>query len=150
MPVVRSGLGSPPNRSIFLDNVVCTGGESNLTECGHTTISNCDRSEEAGVRCEGIFTSIIIIYKNTFFYISAASCREGDVRLGIGNFTEFYISINNYDDFYFIKDELARGRIEVCINGIYGTICDENWVNEDASVVCSQLGFSRYGVLPTQ
>ena len=54
IPVVRSGLGSPPNRSIFLDNVVCTGGEGNLTECGHSTISNCDRSEEAGVRCEGI------------------------------------------------------------------------------------------------
>ena len=52
IPVVRSGLGSPPNRSIFLDNVVCTGGEGNLTECGHTTISNCDRSELAGVRCE--------------------------------------------------------------------------------------------------
>ena len=54
IPVVRSGMGSPPNRSIFLDNVVCTGGESNLTECGHSTISNCDRSEEAGVRCEGM------------------------------------------------------------------------------------------------
>ena len=53
IPVVRSGLGSPPNRSIFLDNVVCTGEERNLTECGHTNISNCDRSEEAGVRCEG-------------------------------------------------------------------------------------------------
>ena len=53
LPVVRSGLGSPPNRSIFLDNVVCTGGEGNLTECGYTTISNCDSSEEAGVRCEG-------------------------------------------------------------------------------------------------
>ena len=52
---MRSGLGSPPNRSIFLDNVVCTGGEGNLTECGHSTISNCDRSEEAGVRCEGIY-----------------------------------------------------------------------------------------------
>ena len=33
---------------------MCTGGEGNLTECGHTTISNCDRSEEAGVRCEGM------------------------------------------------------------------------------------------------
>ena len=53
IPVVRSGLGSPPNRSIFLDNVVCTGGEGNLTECGHTTISNCEKSELAGVRCEG-------------------------------------------------------------------------------------------------
>ena len=57
LPVVHSDLGSPPNRSIFLDNVVCTGGEGNLTECGYTTISNCDSSEEAGVRCEGIKNS---------------------------------------------------------------------------------------------
>ena len=55
LPVVRSGLGSPPNRSIFLDDVVCTGGEGNLTECHYTTLSNCDSSKEAaGVRCEGI------------------------------------------------------------------------------------------------
>ena len=53
IPVLRSGLGSPPNRSIILDNVVCSGGESNLTECDYSTINNCDRSEEAGVRCEG-------------------------------------------------------------------------------------------------
>ena len=63
IPVVRSGLGSPPNRSIFLDNVVCTGAERNLTECGHTTINNCERSELAGVRCEGIMLGIIIILR---------------------------------------------------------------------------------------
>ena len=55
IPVLRSGLGSPPNRSIILDNVVCSGRESNLTECDYSTINNCDRSEEAGVRCEGIY-----------------------------------------------------------------------------------------------
>ena len=53
IPVLRSGLGSPANRSIILDNVVCSGRESNLTECEYSTTNNCDRSEEAGVRCEG-------------------------------------------------------------------------------------------------
>ncbi|CAI8040121.1 Fibrillin-1, partial [Geodia barretti] len=128
LPVVRSGLGSPPNRSIFLDNVVCTGGEANLTECGYTTITNCDRSEEAGVRCE-------------------ATCLEGDVRIGVYNFTNFFINIDQYDDYYFIKDEIARGRVEVCTGGSFGTVCGEDWENEDASVVCSQLGFSYYGAI---
>ena len=52
IPVLHSDLGSPPNRSIIMDNVVCSGGERNLTECDYSTINNCDRSEEAGVRCE--------------------------------------------------------------------------------------------------
>ena len=63
----------------------------------------------------------------------------------MGNLTEFYTSINEVESFFFIKDELARGRVELCIGERYGTVCDDNWDNEDASVACSQLGFSHYG-----
>ena len=81
------------------------------------------------------------------YFNLAATCVEGDVRLGVGNLTEFYISVTEYESYFFVKDELARGRVEVCLEGSYGTVCDDNFSNTEASVVCRQLRFSEYGTV---
>ena len=38
--------------------------------------------------------------------------------------------------------EPLRGRVEICHNDIWGTVCRHMWGNKDAMVVCRQLNFN--------
>ena len=53
-------------------------------------------------------------------------CTSGDIRI-VGGITSLV------------------GRVEVCINRTWGTICSNYWDTTDARVVCKQLGYSPYG-----
>ena len=79
------------------------------------------------------------------------NCMEGSIRLIVGNSAyDFYQGAEmSNSDVNYIDDALSQGRVEICIEGSYGTICandGQGWSNEDAAVVCNELGFTKYGL----
>ena len=38
-----------------------------------------------------------------------------------------------------------EGRLEFCTDGVWGTVCDDNWNRQNAAVVCRQLGIPSAG-----
>ena len=114
----------------------CTGGESRLLDCSsyqEIGIHNCFHSEDAGVGCNGTYfinsmlTSYLLFsYAHSFYPARGNECCDGSIRLS--------------------GSSVARqGRVEICVEGRWGTVCDTYWDSIDAAVVCRQLGYPSIG-----
>ena len=69
---------------------------------------------------------MLIFYNFSSSNVVITVCPSGDVRLVGGS----------------VQDE---GRVELCQNNAWGTICDDGFDENDANVICRQLGYTDQG-----
>ncbi|KAG2444968.1 hypothetical protein HXX76_001703 [Chlamydomonas incerta] len=124
-----------PSVPIWLSELNCTGAEADLSSCSQRLpygSTQCTHGMDAGIICSN--TSLTPRYSDT------AQCTTlGDIRLV--PLDDGSAPVNGAD---------ASGRVEICYNRRWGTICaDSYWSIEEAEVLCRHLGYSYYFINTT-
>ena len=64
------------------------------------------------------------VYNHFLLLLVPAECDDGDLRL-VGGDNEF------------------EGRLEICFDRLWGTVCQDSFGSSDAAVACWDLGYMR-------
>ena len=140
-----------PRIPIVLDELNCQGSEAKLSDCGRSAVvEQCSHYSSSGFSDAGAFCANIkgwckstIIYYHLeltllffffFFFWSPVECNDSDVRL---------MPIQADRD----MEHEGRGRVEFCSSGRWILVCYDHWDNDDATVLCRQLGYDTDGKL---
>jgi hypothetical protein len=150
--VTPDGVGT-----VWLDDLACVGTETSLSQCPSSGWgrSNCSHSEDVGVRCcNGTCPAVC----GDGRVVSGEQCDGADLAgasCATLGFTGGPLSCSSNCTFNTLACITANtwggariagggssGRLEVQINGAWGTVCDDSFADVDARVACREFGFT--------
>lgn len=107
----------------------CNTNHVSISECTvnnkasscYISLSTCDI--EYSLRCHSKYPQNDLVHALILWLFSdPGECIDGSVRLFNGSIEQ-------------------DGRVEVCISGVWGIICDYGWGTIDSFLLCSELGY---------
>ena len=132
-------LFSEQQLDILLSDVACDGSETDLLDCATDSRQTfCGPRDDAGAVCQGSHCDRVLQVVMCFICADVSTlfgnCTHGQLRLYGG-----------------VKDPNNRtwsGRLEICLNDAWGTICNTSFGDVDAKLACDQLsGYHREGTI---
>ncbi|KAK7482293.1 hypothetical protein BaRGS_00026421, partial [Batillaria attramentaria] len=132
---------------ILLDEVQCRGNESSLQDCRASPWKqhNCQAFEAAGVECQSLKTCEVSEFKcsnaEPALCVEASEVCDGFPTCPDASDEadcEVHVELVNGTSRY-------EGRVEVVRNGVRGTVCDDEWGQEEADVICRMMGYRHGG-----
>ncbi|XP_026825303.1 uncharacterized protein LOC105281160 isoform X1 [Ooceraea biroi] len=140
----------PPTR-FMVDQLKCRGNETTLRECDFNGwgVHNCQPEEAVGIVCkievdtcqEGYWKcdNSSTCIPTPFICDEVTDCPDGSDESSEHCDAPFELRLAN-------GSNPMQGRVEVRHHGVWGTVCDDDFTNATAAVICRSLGYGGIAI----